>query len=118
MERVLGIGGYFVRSDNPERLLQWYRDVLGMDLDGYGEWRPTAGPTVMAAFDAGSDYFGSATQQTMINFRVGNLDAMLGQVRASGSTVSDEIVEMDGVGRFAWVTDPDGRRVELWQPAA
>jgi len=72
---------------------------------------------VVAAFESETDYFGSRDQQTMLNFRVGNLDAMLAQLRAKGADVADETQDMEGVGRFGWVTDPEGNRVELWQPA-
>lgn len=116
MERVLGIGGYFIRAADPAALGAWYRDRLGLDSDGNGVWHPDAGPTVFAAFDAGTDYLGSRTQQTMLNFRVGDLDAMLAQLRAQGADVAEETEDMDGVGRFGWVTDPEGNRVELWQP--
>jgi predicted enzyme related to lactoylglutathione lyase len=117
MERVRGIGGYFLRAKDPSALSAWYRDCLGLDVDEHGLWRPGAGPTVFAAFEADTDYFGSRTQQTMLNFRVGDLDAMLAQLREAGADVAEETQEMDGVGRFAWVTDPEGNRVELWQPA-
>ena len=116
MERVLGIGGYFLRAADPAALGAWYRDVLGLDADEHGLWQPAqAGPTVFATFEAATDYFGERTQQTMLNFRVGDLDAMLAQARAAGAEVSGEVQEMDGVGRFGWVTDPEGNRVELWQ---
>jgi predicted enzyme related to lactoylglutathione lyase len=72
---------------------------------------------VLAAFESDSDYFGSPTQQTMLNFRVRDLDAMLAQLRALGAAVADETQDMDGIGRFGWVTDPEGNRIELWQPA-
>jgi predicted enzyme related to lactoylglutathione lyase len=72
---------------------------------------------VFATFDSETDYFGSRTQRTMLNFRVGDLDAMLAQLRARGADVAEEIQTMDGVGRFGWVTDPEGNRIELWQPA-
>ncbi|GAA1382731.1 VOC family protein [Kitasatospora putterlickiae] len=117
MERVLGIGGYFLRAADPAALSAWYRDCLGLDADENGLWRPEPGPTVFAAFDAGTDYFGSREQQTMVNFRVRDLDAMLAQLRAKGVRVDEETQEMAGVGRFGWVTDPEGRRIELWQPA-
>jgi predicted enzyme related to lactoylglutathione lyase len=117
MERVLGIGGHFMRAADPAALGQWYRDSLGLDADENGEWRQEAGPTVFAAFDADTDYFGSRAQQAMLNFRVRDLDAMLAQLRASGADVAAETQEMEGVGRFGWVTDPEGNRVELWQPA-
>jgi predicted enzyme related to lactoylglutathione lyase len=117
MERVLGIGGYFLRTEDPAALGAWYRKCLGLDADANGLWRPDAGPTVFATFESGTDYFGSRAQQTMLNFRVRDLDAMLAQLRAKGADVEDKVQEMEGIGRFGWVTDPAGNRVELWQPA-
>jgi predicted enzyme related to lactoylglutathione lyase len=117
MERVLGIGGYFIRAADPAALGAWYRESLGLDLDEHGQWRPDAGPTVFATFESGTDYFGSGAQQTMLNFRVRDLDAMLEQLRSKGADVAAGTQEMDGVGRFGWVTDPEGNRIELWQPA-
>jgi predicted enzyme related to lactoylglutathione lyase len=117
MERVLGIGGYFMRAADPAALSAWYRDCLGLDADEHGMWGPEAGPTVFATFESDSGYFGSLAQQTMLNFRVRDLDAMLAQLRATGADVSEEAQDMEGVGRFGWVTDPEGNRVELWQPA-
>jgi predicted enzyme related to lactoylglutathione lyase len=117
MERVLGIGGYFIRAADPVALAAWYRDCLGLDADDNGLWQQGAGPTVFATFESATDYFGSRTQQTMLNFRVRDLAAMLAQLRSKGADVAEEAQEMDGVGRFGWVTDPEGNRVELWQPA-
>ena len=117
MERVLGIGGYFLRAADPAALNAWYRDCLGLDADENGLWGPEPGPTVFATFESDTGYFGSAAQQTMLNFRVRDLDAMLAQLRAKGADVPEEPQDMDGVGRFAWVTDPEGNRIELWQPA-
>jgi predicted enzyme related to lactoylglutathione lyase len=117
MERVLGIGGYFIRAADPQAMSAWYRDCLGLDADENGLWRPDAGPTVFATFESDTEYFGSPTQQTMLNFRVRDLDAMLTQLRAYGADVAAETQGMDGVGRFGWVTDPEGNRIELWQPA-
>jgi predicted enzyme related to lactoylglutathione lyase len=117
MERVLGIGGHFMRAADPGALAAWYRDCLGLDADEMGLWRQEAGPTVFATFESDTDYFGSRDQQTMLNFRVRDLDAMLAQLRAKGADVAAEAEDMEGVGRFGWVTDPEGNRVELWQPA-
>ena len=116
MEHVLGIGGYFVRAADPGALTAWYRDCLGLDIDGHGSWVQDPGPTVFATFDAASDYFGSRAQQTMLNVRVRDLDAMLAQLRAAGADVAEETQDLDGVGRFGWVTDPEGTRIELWEP--
>jgi predicted enzyme related to lactoylglutathione lyase len=117
VERVLGIGGHFLRAADPVALGAWYRDCLGLDADEHGLWRQQAGPTVFATFESGTGYFGAPTQQVMIDFRVRDLDAMLAQLRAKGADVLDETQDMEGVGRFGWVTDPEGNRIELWQPA-
>jgi predicted enzyme related to lactoylglutathione lyase len=117
MERVLGIGGYFLRARDPAALSAWYRGCLGLDADENGLWDPAPGPTVFATFESDTDYFGDSGQGTMLNFRVRDLDAMLAQLRALGADVVDGIQEMAGVGRFGWVTDPEGNRIELWQPA-
>jgi len=116
MERALGIGGYFLRAADPAALGEWYREFLGLDTDEHGQWRQDAGPTVFATFEPGTDYFGSPTQQTMLNFRVRDLEAMIVQLRAKGADVAEETQEMEGVGHFGWVTDPEGNRIELWQP--
>src|SRR5690242_5050624 len=116
MERVLGIGGYFLRAKDPAALGAWYRECLGLDLDDKGVWQQADGPTVFATFESDSEYFGRA-QQTMLNFRVRDLDAMLAQLRAANADVAEDVQEMEGVGRFGWVTDPEGNRIELWQPA-
>jgi hypothetical protein len=117
MERALGIGGYFLRAADRLALGAWYRDCLGLDADENGLWHPEAGPTVFATFESETEYFGSRSQQTMLNFRVGDLDAMLAQLHARGADVAEETQEMEGVGRFGWVTDPEGNRIELWQPS-
>jgi predicted enzyme related to lactoylglutathione lyase len=117
MERVLGIGGYFLRAADPVAMSAWYRECLGLDADENGLWRPEAGPTVFATFESETEYLGSRTQQTMLNFRVRDLESMLAQLRSKGADVTDEMQDMPGVGRFGWVTDPEGNRIELWQPA-
>ena len=106
-----------MRAADPAALSAWYRDSLGLDIDENGLWRQEAGPTVFATFETETDYFASRAQQTMLNFRVRDLDAMLAQLRAKGADVAGEAQEMEGVGRFGWVTDPEGNRIELWQPA-
>jgi len=116
MERVVGIGGYFLRAADPAALGAGYRECLGLDADEHGVWLPEGGVTVFATFESGTEYFGSRDQRTMLNFRVRNLDAMLAQLRAAGADVAEETEDMEGVGRFGWVTDPEGNRVELWQP--
>jgi glyoxylase I family protein len=91
MERVLGIGGFFFRSKNPASLAQWYKEKLGIDLvpRDYNEqpWSQAAGSTVFAPFAFDTDYFGNMEKQWMINFRVGNFDAMAAQLRAQNIEV-------------------------------
>lgn len=98
-------------------LSAWYRGCVGLDADANGMWHQEAGPTVFATFESETDYFGSRTQQAMLNFRVRDLDAMLAQLRSKGANVDEETQGMEGVGRFGWDTDPEGNRIELWQPA-
>ena len=104
-----------MRAADPVALGAWYRDCLGLDADEHGLWTQETGPTVFATFESETDYFGSRGQQTMLNFRVGDLDAMLAQLRDKGAAVAAETQDMEGVGRFGWVTDPEGNRIELWQ---
>lgn len=116
MERVTGIGGYFMRSKDPDALMTWYTVNLGIPHFSTDIWQQEAGPTVLAPFGEDTTYFGRMDKQTMINFRVRDLDAMLAQLRGSGADVDDEI-ETDEAGRFGHVTDPEGNRIQLWEPA-
>ncbi|MEI6700458.1 MAG: VOC family protein, partial [Actinomycetota bacterium] len=87
MERILGIGGYFIRAVDPASLSAWYQEKLGLDIDEAGWWRQDEGLTVVATFESETEYFGSRTQQSMINFRVRDVDAMLQQLRGMGANV-------------------------------
>lgn len=119
MQRVAGIGGVFFRSNNPAVLSQWYQQHLGIDLvpADYSQkpWLQEGGPTVFAPFPSDTDYFGRAAQQWMINFRVGNLDAMVEQLRAARIEVSVD-AEIYPNGRFARLQDPEGNPIQLWEP--
>jgi predicted enzyme related to lactoylglutathione lyase len=118
-EAVTGIGGVFFRSGDPDTLRAWYAQHLGIAMEEYGStFTAAAGDqTVWAPFPAETEYFGRREQELMVNFRVRDLDAMLGQLRAAGVEV-DERVEEHEYGRFGWATDPEGNRFELWQPPA
>jgi predicted enzyme related to lactoylglutathione lyase len=114
MERALGIGGVFFRARDAEALNRWYAEHLG--VAGIELWHQEPGPTVWSAFAEDTSYFGRPDQQTMVNFRVRDLDAMLAQLRAAGATVDDK-TEDDEHGRFGWAADPEGNRFELWEPS-
>jgi predicted enzyme related to lactoylglutathione lyase len=118
-ERVLGIGGHFVRARDPKAHAAWYRDRLGIDLvpDDYGQpsWRQQGGTTVFAPFAADTGYFGAREFQWMVNFRVRDLAAMVSQLEAAGIAVTPEGDHPNG--SFARLTDPEGNPIQLWQPS-
>lgn len=112
----------FFRSQDPEALRDWYAEHLGLEPSPDGvvviQWGGDhAGSTVWSPFPDDTDYFGEPTQQSMINYRVDDLDEMLSSLRAKGVTVDDKVHEMAGLGRFGWAADPEGNRFELWEPA-
>jgi len=112
--KVTGIGGVFFRAKDPEALSDWYQKNLG--INGM-EWVQQQGQTVFAPFPADTDYFGSKSQSFMLNFRVVDLDRMLQRLRAGGVKIVKDIETQTGVGRFASIEDPEGNRIELWEPA-
>ena len=117
MERITGVGGIFFRSPEPERLRAWYAEHLGLVLEEWGGavLRSTGGETlVWAIFDGDTTYF---PRESMVNYRVSDLDAMLAQLRDAGAEVDEHVEESDS-GRFGWGVDCDGNRFELWQPPA
>jgi predicted enzyme related to lactoylglutathione lyase len=120
MERVSGIGGLFFRAKDPSSLARWYEAHLGVSPvpASYDDrpWRQEAGPTVFAPFPADTDYFGRPGQQWMVNFRVRDLDAMVAQLRGAGLAVEIDPTAYPN-GRFAHLEDPEGNRIELWEPA-
>jgi predicted enzyme related to lactoylglutathione lyase len=125
MERVRGIGGVFFKAKDPQALARWYADHLGLPVEGAGgasfRWKDDDldgnATTVWSPFALDSSYFAPSTKPFMLNFRVKNLDRMLGQLREAGAAV-DPKIEESAYGRFGWVMDPEGNRVELWEPPA
>jgi predicted enzyme related to lactoylglutathione lyase len=125
MHKVRGLGGLFFKSEDPERLRAWYRDNLGVPVESWGgarfvwsEHDPGDACTVWSPFAASTDYFAPSQASFMMNFRVDDLDGMLAQLRAAGVKVDDKVGDGE-FGRFGWVFDPDGNKIELWQaPAA
>jgi catechol 2,3-dioxygenase-like lactoylglutathione lyase family enzyme len=120
---VTGIGGVFFKADAPEESRSWYREHLGIEGDGPGVnffWRERNDPerigfTVWSVFPRDSEYFGRESQEFMINFRVRELDRLLARLEREGIEQVGELEEYS-YGRFAWVEDGDGNRVELWEP--
>jgi predicted enzyme related to lactoylglutathione lyase len=125
MKRVTGIGGIFFKADNPEKLYQWYEKHLGITraADGSGatfEWRDAQdveqkGMTIWSIFPRDTKYLGSSNSAFMINYRVDDLDALLKTLQKEGVDIDPHREDYE-YGRFAWITDPEGRRIELWEP--
>jgi predicted enzyme related to lactoylglutathione lyase len=121
MKRVVGIGGVFFKAKNPEKLREWYRDHLGFSLKEWGGavFQPNGlidnEKTAWTLFPNDSNYFAPSTQPFMINYRVDDLYALLAQLRLEGCAVDTQIEESE-FGKFGWVMDPEGNRVELWEP--
>ena len=123
MKRVTGLGGIFFKSQDPKALAEWYRVHLGLQVEDWGgvafRWAddsPT-GTTIWSPFKADSNYFAPSTAPFMINFRVADLKALMAALRSEGCQVADEISESE-FGKFAWVMDPEGHKLELWEPPA
>jgi predicted enzyme related to lactoylglutathione lyase len=122
MARVTGLGGFFFKSSDPKGLAAWYQKHLGLPITDFGgamfaEDEKRAGVTLWTPFKADTNYFQPSTKDFMINFRVDDLDGLLAQLRSEGVQV-DENVQDSEYGKFGWIMDPEGNRVELWQPPA
>ena len=121
MAKALGVGGVFLKAKDPQKLSAWYAEHLGIPTQDGGSLAfsgpESAGMTVFAHFPLDSPYFGDPAQQAMVNFRVDDLDGLLAQLAAAGVRI-DPKREDYAYGRFAWIWDPEGNRVELWQPPA
>jgi predicted enzyme related to lactoylglutathione lyase len=116
MGRVTGFGGFFFRSKDSAALGQWYEKHFGIySMQSQKVWKQEAGTTVFAPFKEDTTYFGNMEQQFMINLRVEGLDELLEQLIADGVRV-DENRQNEDYGKFAWVYDPEGNKIELWEP--
>jgi catechol 2,3-dioxygenase-like lactoylglutathione lyase family enzyme len=126
-ERVTGIGGVFFKARDPKALSVWYREKLGVAVRDGTEWSPfqwreredpgRVGTTVWSLFRSDSKYFAPSQATFMINYRVRDLDRMLAQLQALGVGVESKVAE-EFNGKFAWVVDPEGNKIELWEPKA
>ena len=125
MKRVTGIGGIFFKSDNPGKLYEWYEKHLGIQRDAHGQgssfrWRDADDPdqknlTAWSIFPSNTKYFGTGRASHMINYLVEDLDGLLKALKEEGVEIDPHREEAD-YGRFAWITDPEGNRIELWEP--
>lgn len=123
MKRVTGIGGIFFKSPDPKRLGDWYRNHLGIDVGDWGavfSWGGAdsePGMTIWSVFAQDSQKMAPSLSPFMINYRVADLDGLLAVLRTEGCHVLDA-TEASEFGKFGWVMDPDGNKVELWEPPA
>jgi predicted enzyme related to lactoylglutathione lyase len=117
MAKVLGVGGVFFKADDPAGLQDWYARVLGFKLQDWGGAmfpHPTTGAVTWSPFKADTDYFTPSTAPFMINFIVDDLDGVLAKAAAEGALPTGR--QDESYGRFAWLIDPAGVKIELWQP--
>lgn len=121
MARAMGVGGVFLRAKDPIALSAWYAKHFGIAPGEGGSLifdGPSAvGMTVFAHFPSDTKYFGPGSQQAMVNLRIDNLDELLTQLASAGITIDPKRDDYP-YGRFAWIVDPEGNRVELWEPPA
>jgi predicted enzyme related to lactoylglutathione lyase len=124
MQRVTGIGGIFFKANDPGALRAWYQKHLGLDVQDWGgaafRWadktgQPIPGTTIWNVAGNESDYFAPSKSSFMINYRVADLKSLLEALRAEGCNVLDKTDDSD-YGKFGWVIDPEGNKIELWQP--
>ncbi|WEK46219.1 MAG: VOC family protein [Candidatus Andeanibacterium colombiense] len=119
--RITGIGGIFFKAKDPKALAAWYREVLGLPLESWGgallKYDAPGHPPMLVwnAFPADTDYFAPSAGDHMINYAVDDLDAFLARIEAKGVTVLKRD-DSDPSGKFAWIQDPEGNKLELWQP--
>ncbi len=126
MARVTGIGGVFLKAKDRKALAAWYAKHLNVTLSDYGgvtfrwsdEVPAKTGATAWSLFPADSKHFGPGPQTAMINYRVDDMDGLLAQMEKDGVTIDPKREDYDEFGKFAWIVDPEGNRIELWQPIA
>ena len=120
MARITGVGGIFFKAADPKALAAWYRDVLGITVENWGGalFSPDAqGPPhlVWSAFNQDTKYFAPSTREFMINFAVDDLDGMIAALKDKGVNILSRD-DSDPNGKFAWLLDPAGTKIELWEP--
>ena len=125
MKRVTGIGGIFFKAKDAPALQGWYKRHLGIDVQEWGgtaftwadsDGKPTGGTTVWSINTENTEQFAPSKAPFMINYRVEDLDSVISALKTEGCNVLDKMDDSDEFGKFAWVIDPEGNKVELWQP--
>ena len=122
--KVIGIGGILFKSKNPEKTKEWYQENLGLPTDQWGTMfksRDIDNPDQVnylqwSPFDKKTDYFDPSKKEFMINYRVQNIEEFVKVLKDKEITVLDEITEYDGIGKFVHILDPEGNKIELWEP--
>ena len=122
--KVVGIGGIFFKSDNPQDTKKWYKENLGFPVDEWGTMfksRDIDNPDLLtylqwSPFDKKTDYFDPSKKDFMINYRVQNIEEFVKILKKKGITVLDEVKEYDEIGKFVHILDPEGNKIELWEP--
>ncbi|NOQ92352.1 MAG: VOC family protein [Flavobacteriaceae bacterium] len=123
MKKVTGIGGVFFKSDNPEKIKTWYQKNLGLVIDAYGssfKSRNANNPDEInylqwSPFKSDTKYFEPSKKEFMINYRVDNLELLVAELKKDGVTICDPIESFD-YGKFIHILDPEGNKIELWEP--
>jgi len=119
--KIIGIGGIFLKFQEPKKMTEWYANVLGMTTNDYGvlfsfsQNNETPGLLQLSTFPENTDYFGSDRQQAMLNFRVSNLDSFIERLKMHNVPIVDTLEDFE-YGKFIHITDPEGNRIELWEP--
>jgi len=122
--KVIGIGGILFKSNNPDKTKKWYQENLGLPTDQWGTMfksRDIDNPDQVnylqwSPFDKKTDYFDPSKKEFMINYRVQNIEEFVKVLKDKEITVLDEITEYDGIGKFVHILDPEGNKIELWEP--
>jgi predicted enzyme related to lactoylglutathione lyase len=123
MKRVTGLGGVFLKCKDKPAMLAWYTKHLGISMETWGavfepkvflEEHPK-GSNVFSFFEEKSDYFQPSNSSFMVNFTVADLDSLLPQLKSEGVNVLDQ-TDSSEFGKFGWVIDPEGNKIELWEP--
>ena len=125
MANVIGVGGVFFQCVDPDGLMAWYKDVLGLTINDYGgadfvhadsaRAFPMGARTIFSGFKSGTDYFKPSSHPFMINLMIDDMESMLARLADKGIALEGEPQDFD-YGRFAWIMDPNGVKIELWQP--